>query len=246
MTTIQSNMGINPAFTSNLKKSNNDDHSGVKVGTGVAVAATVPALASKATADKTIKFFVNNARKIVAEQNKTIADEEAKIADNFKTYGKKAATDLNKTHKEIIELAEQIKADQYKHASNLFKQRKIMKNINFKKAYLLALPVYIGAGAIIDYMNNKQRANSEPNAKTKNGNPYVKANMGKKLGFATGVLAEILLYSINKNAQNAVKKSGKSSLIAGMLLAGTGGYLLGALTDKISNKKARKEADRIA
>ena len=77
MTTIQSNMGINPAFTSNLKKSNNDDHTGVKVGTGVAVAATVPALASKTTADKTIKFFVNNARKIVAEQNKTIADEEA-------------------------------------------------------------------------------------------------------------------------------------------------------------------------
>ncbi len=243
MTTINNSMSAMPAFTANLKRNDSqNDHSGLKVGAGVAAVATLPAMGAKAGTDRLTKFIANAARKTIAEQNKTIQEQEAKIAENFKNYGK-MSEEINKTHKEIIELAEQIKDNQYKQASEMFKTRKIAKSTNFKKALILALPVYLGAGAIVDYFNNKQRENSEPNAKTKKGNPYVKADMGKRIGFGTGVAAEILLYALNKNAQETAKKAGKRYFLSGLVMAGIGGYLLGALTDRISNKKAAKAAD---
>lgn len=111
------------------------------------------------------------------------------------------------------------------------------------KPIAIAAPFFIGAGAIVDHMNNRQRAKSEPNAQTKNGNEYVKTNMGKKLGGFLGLACESGIIALNR-----VLKTGEhfNNPLATIVTAVIGGTILGAIADKMSNRKAAKAADKNA
>ena len=117
------------------------------------------------------------------------------------------------------------------------------KAYSWKKTIAKAAPVYIGAGLIVDYMNNRQRAKTEPNAKTKNGNDYVKTNMGKKYGWMLGLAAGPLLSKGSELLKNPI---GKCLFVAGVVASTIGGEILGVITDKLSNRKAAKAADKNA
>ena len=139
--------------------------------------------------------------------------------------------------------SEALISDAYKNASSIFRQRKQFKSINLKSSFLKALPLYLAAGAVVDIANNRQRAKSAPNAVTDNGNPYVETNMGKKLGWALGLVSEGTMLLLNKKAY---KMSTPLSNALAFGLSALGGYVLGAMADKLSNKKAAKAADKNA
>lgn len=73
---------------------------------------------------------------------------------------------------------------------NLPKIKETLQNFKPSKSTALMLPISLGCGLLVDYLNNKQRKNSEPNAVTKEGNEYTKVNMGKKNGFKMGVAVQ--------------------------------------------------------
>lgn len=139
--------------------------------------------------------------------------------------------------------------DAYEATKQIFANRKALKGVNMLRPMLFAIPIYLGCGAIVDWANRKQRANSEPNATTKNGNEYTKVNMGKKLGAALGAAAYVISGIINKGQLKKVLAASpnKAVTIASSVGIGMfGGYILGAIADKLSNKQAAKEADNAA
>lgn len=117
------------------------------------------------------------------------------------------------------------------------------------KTMAVAIPFYVLPGMIVDYFNNKQRENTEPNAKTDKGNDYVKVNMGKKLGavLALAVSAVSAMVFKPKLLFNGGNKTfAVINSVFGLALSALGGYGLGAIADNYSNKLAKKEADRLA
>ena len=139
--------------------------------------------------------------------------------------------------------------DAYEAAKPIFEAKKAMKNINLMKTFLPVIPLYLGCGAIVDWANKHQRANTEQNAETENGNKYTKVNMGKKLGAALGIAAYGISSLINRKAlkQILATSPNKALTIGSAIVTGAlGGFTLGAIADKMSNKQAAKEADKMA
>ncbi|MBR1460830.1 hypothetical protein IJ596_04280 [bacterium] len=129
------------------------------------------------------------------------------------------------------------------------KQKSLIKEMSAVSAKTFAkiAPLALACGLIVDYYNNKQRKNTEPNAVTENGNEYVKVNKGKKVGTLLGVAATIL------NTPRALKKlkgynpvASAAGAIVAMAVTALGGCMLGAISDNMSNKKAAKMADAAA
>ena len=140
-------------------------------------------------------------------------------------------------------------ADAYQISKPIFEAKNALKNINLKKTFLPAIPLYLGCGALVDWANKNQRANSEPNAETEKGNKYTKVNMGKKLGAILGVVAYGISALINNKAMKQVLATSPNKVvaIASSLASGAlGGLILGSIADKMSNKQAAKEADKMA
>jgi len=125
-------------------------------------------------------------------------------------------------------------------------------NAKFSKFLIRAskvIPLYIVPAFIVDYLNNDQKQNTEPNAKTEKGNDYVKVNMGEKWGAVLGCVVGILSGLININeikaiwAKNASKFGPIAGTIIGVCATALGGHWLGIITDKYTNKQAAKVAD---
>jgi len=117
------------------------------------------------------------------------------------------------------------------------------------KQFAKALPIFAGTGFIVDYLNNRQREKISPNAKTDKGNDYTKVNNGKKYGALLGIVAPLINRLFNKNTVQAplgVKIAALPFMIIGMGMSALFGYGLGALTDKLENSQAAKEADKVA
>lgn len=47
-------------------------------------------------------------------------------------------------------------ADAYEATKQIFKNHKATKNIKFLKHIMIAIPMYLGCGAIVDYFNIKR------------------------------------------------------------------------------------------
>jgi len=117
------------------------------------------------------------------------------------------------------------------------------------KSFARTLPLFAGAGFLIDYLNNRQRVKTQPNEKTDKGNDYTKVNSGKKYGALLGIVSPLIMRIFNKNTVQAplgVKIAALPFMVIGMGVSALCGYGLGALTDKIENKQAAKEADKAA
>ena len=140
-------------------------------------------------------------------------------------------------------------ADAYEAAKPIFEAKKAMKNINLFKSLLPVIPLYLGCGAIVDWANNKQRANSEPNAETEKGNKYTKVNMGKKLGAILGAVTCGISSIINNKAIKQILATSPNKAFTigfAFVTSALGGLMLGSIADKMSNKQAAKEADKMA
>lgn len=140
-------------------------------------------------------------------------------------------------------------ADAYEATKQIFASRKALKGINLTKPLLVGLPIYLGCGAIVDWANKKQRASSEPNATTKNGNEYTKVNMGKKLGAVLGAAAYLVSGIVNKGQLQKIIASSPNkalSIVSSLAVGALGGFTLGSIADKLSNKQAAKEADKVS
>ena len=108
------------------------------------------------------------------------------------------------------------------------------------------LPLYLIPAFIVDYLNNNQKQNTEPNAKTENGKDYTKVNMGEKWGAVLGGVAGALSSLINMKELKAIsgaKYSPIASLLVNSVISALGGHWLGKITDKYTNKHSVKEAD---
>lgn len=220
---------------------NQNSYPGLKTGTAVAAVSGASVYGAIKTMDAATGYIARNARKQFASQTQTINE----LKNSFETltkYGSKN-TKLKEDILKLCEESKEFRKKVYNNATEMFNQRKLLKKTNIPKSLMIALPFYIGAGAVVDIANNKQRAKSEPNAETKNGNPYVKVDMGKKLGLGLGLLCESGILALNKSVRKAATPS---QIASGMITAAVGGLLLGAITDKLSNKHAAKIADENA
>ena len=218
--------------------SNQNYYSGVKIGAGLSAIGAVSAFGTPKLVDKMTGLVVKTSRKTIADNNKIIKDTLKSMAEHS------GSQEISAMGKELVEHATLLRDNAYKTAKSMFDSRKVFKNINMKKALAIAVPFYLGAGAIVDYANNRQRAKSKPNAETKNGNEYVKVNMGKRLGGFLGLACEGGIIALNKVFKNSPKPL--PNPLATIALGALGGYMLGALADKMSNKKAAKSADKNA
>ena len=158
---------------------------------------------------------------------------------------------VNRAYKSIISNARKNfpPEDAYEIAKPLFEAHKTIKGTKFFKPMLIAIPMYLGFGAIVDWANKKQRTNSEPNAQTKNGNAYTKVNMGKKLGAVLGIAGYAIAGLANKAQMKKILTTSPNKFVSVAITAisgALGGFILGSITDKISNKKAAKVADQAA
>ena len=220
---------------------NQNSYSGIKTGVAMSAFGGASVYASGKIVDAATAFIAKDARKQFASQTQQINE----LKNSFDILSKMGSKNT-KLKEDILKLTEESKEFRkgiYDNASNMFQQRKLLKQINLKKSLAIAIPFYIGAGAIVDIANKRQRAKSEPNAETKNGNPYVKVNMGKKLGLGLGLISEAGMLALNKSARNMSTPAQK---VSGMITAVIGGYILGAVADKFSNKHAAKVADKNA
>ena len=117
------------------------------------------------------------------------------------------------------------------------------------KTLARTIPLFAGVGLLVDYLNNKQRKSTQPNAKTDKGNDYVKVNNGKKYGALLGVVAPLVMKIFNNNKVQAslgVKIAALPFMLIGAGVSALCGYGLGALTDKLDNSQAIKDADNVA
>lgn len=132
---------------------------------------------------------------------------------------------------------------------------------HLSKSILLYIPFFIaatlGCGAIVDKFINKKNAafaerlekegkdkvlKSDDNADmTFKKNVYYKSDTGKKLGTALGAVVSpalsLIMYGLSKTKVSAV------SIARALFQGALGGLILGAITDNIANKNARKHAD---
>lgn len=224
------------------------DNSGLKVGLGMAAVGTTCAYSLKPTINKLAKKMVNYTRSETAQQNENIKLAEEAIK-NVQYENIMVRNHTAKVNNEIIQTANKIKNTLYEQTRNIFNLRRSLKNINLLKPVLVAASLCLGCGVIVDRANKKQRANSDPNAITENGNQYTKVNMGKKLGAILGATVYSISALINKGAMKKILASSPNKVISVAIAMGInilGGLTLGAIADKISNKKAAKEADEIA
>ena len=123
-------------------------------------------------------------------------------------------------------------------------------NASTLKSFAKTAPMAIGAGVLVDYLNNRQRANTEPNAVTEKGNKYTKVNNGTKFGALLGGLCGVINGVLNCNLFKDAAKFSKTGAAIGSFIGicsmAAGGYLLGSITDMLANKKAAKIADEKA
>ena len=217
------------------------DNSGLKVGLGVSALGGASMYAASKIVNKATKSAVNRCRSDIALGRQGIkAGLEAISLTNNSGIADMAKNVVIFSKKQLIN-------NSYKRAQEMFKSRKEFKSINNLRTFGLAIPFYLACGAIVDFANRKQRANNSPNATTKNGNEYTKVNMGKKLGAFLGIATEVACAALNKKDLAKVQKltPNKTITAASTLFIGAiGGFILGAISDKISNKKAAKEADK--
>lgn len=158
---------------------------------------------------------------------------------------------VNKVYKTVINNMRKTMEPKaaYEATRPIFEAHKALKSIKFLKPMMIAIPMYLGCGAIVDWANKKQRQNKTPNAETENGNKYTKVNMGKKLGAVLGVVAYAISGLANKAQMKKIMESSPNKFVSMAITAGVGaigGYLLGSIADKLSNKQAAKEADKAA
>ena len=141
---------------------------------------------------------------------------------------------------------------------------------SFSKSIWIGLPINIaialGCGALVDKLNNGNRAKfadelatkgekatleeNDKAKKTKAGNVYCKSDEGKKWGALLGVAGVvvpslfILAFARAKGAK--VTKVDGEILIDKLVNYSLGGLALGAISDNYSNKTAAKNADKLA
>lgn len=141
---------------------------------------------------------------------------------------------------------------------------------SFSKSIWIGLPINItialGCGALVDKLNNGNRAKfadelatkgekatleeNDKAKKTKAGNVYCKSDEGKKWGSLLGVAGVvvpslfILAFARAKGAK--VTKVDGEILIDKLVNYSLGGLALGAIADNYSNKTAAKNADKLA
>ena len=141
---------------------------------------------------------------------------------------------------------------------------------SFSKSIWIGLPINIaialGCGALVDKLNNGNRAKfadelatkgekatleeNDKAKKTKAGNVYCKSDEGKKWGALLGVAGVvvpslfILAFARAKGAK--VTKVDGEILIDKLVNYSLGGLALGAIADNYSNKTAAKNADKLA
>lgn len=126
-----------------------------------------------------------------------------------------------------------------------------------KAAIPLAITTFIASaacGAIVDAVRNKKAAETadkiattDPNQLlmqvedvevSRYGTPYYKSSVGKKLGTLLGVG-----YGLATYLAGAKLKEGKALAIASSMLCGAlDGFVMGYITDKITNKAAEKNS----
>ncbi len=141
---------------------------------------------------------------------------------------------------------------------------------SFSKAILLGLPINIaialGCGALVDKLNNGNRAKfadelatkgekatleeNDKARKTKAGNVYCKSDEGKKwgslLGVAGVVVPSLFILAFARAKGSKVTKVDCEILIDKLVNYALGGLALGAIADNYSNKTAAKNADILA
>ena len=219
-----------------ISNSNQNTHSGLKTGLGLTAFAVGGRLCMDQIVNKSTVSTVKKARGVMGYQ--------LGVINGYKKLYKERRGQRPKIPeiRKEIKNAEKIRECAYQTARQKLGNRKLYKSINKYKSLGIAIPFYISCGAVVDYMNNRQKTNSEPSQETKKGNIYTKVNMGKKLGLPMGVLATVGMYGIN----NLVKNSKKAILTKHVLIGNAiAGFVLGALTDRMTNKKSRKLADKI-
>lgn len=148
-----------------------------------------------------------------------------------------------KSHPEIYKNAEKIIEKSYQNMSQMFKYTKAVKKAGIWKTFAKVAPVIIGLGILTDIGNNFVRKHKEPDAYTEKGNAYTKVDIGKKTGFVNGVIAEILMMKFLGNTYKAMGAT-PAQKVATAIIGGVGGYILGAITDKMANKKAAEAVDK--
>lgn len=163
----------------------------------------------------------------------------------------------------LVKVSDKLVNDIAQNDSNLTKVIGADSNAmkHFAKGNLLYIPFFIaatlGCGAIVDRFINKKNAafaerlekegkdkvlKSDDNADmTFKKNVYYKSDTGKKIGTALGAVVmpalTLIMNGLSKTKVSAVSIA--SALFQGAL----GGLILGAITDNIANKNARKHAD---
>ena len=153
---------------------------------------------------------------------------------------------INKSLEAPSEIAKVLEGTKFSKMDKFMDMFKRVCNANLGKRLGIIAAMTLGCGLIVDYFNNKKREKAQPNAETENGNAYVKVNNGKKVGTLLGItiptVASLAQIFILKELPSTSKAGTAGKLIA---RAATG-FILGAITDKISNNKARKAADEKA
>ena len=240
MTSIQS-----VAFTSRQNAKPENQYTGLKTAAVYTPIAGAAAYGVKKSVDPMTKIIVKAARKLIAENNQIIKSSTGCAGSNMNDHPVFKAFSGGKSATEIIAEYKARNEKLYKSASEMFKLRKSAKSVSWLKSFGMAVPFILGMGLLTDIGNNFVRKHKEPNAVTDKGNAYTKVDIGKKTGFVNGVFAEAALMMLQKDA---LKKLGSTPAqkIVTLLVGGVGGYILGAIADKMSNDKAAKEADKKA
>ena len=219
------------------------DNSGLKVGLGATALGAASVYATPKMTDMMTKVYIKGVRNSIKDADVVIKAGKDALRNSA---GNLLVDDMAKA---VYEKGLALKKSLYNSASDIFNLRRLIKNTNLLKQLMIATPLYIGCGAIVDWANRKQRAKSAPNATTKNGNEYTKVNMGKKLGAVLGIAAGAVSALADKNfVKKALLSSPNKaiSIATSLILMTVGGFTMGAIADKISNKKAAKAADKAA
>ena len=112
----------------------------------------------------------------------------------------------------------------------------------------------IGCGILVDYLRNKKAAEAADNLAndpekamyqtegleySEMGLPYYKSKIGTKIGAGLGALCGLAHTAMltTKNSPNKVM-----SFISNAVIFAVGGFVMGAITDKVTNNKAKTAA----
>ena len=132
------------------------------------------------------------------------------------------------------------------------------QNVRTKKYLIpfmaIAAGCSIGCGMLVDYLRNKKAAEAADNLAndpekamyqtegleySDMGLPYYKSKVGTKIGAGLGALCGLAHTAMltTKNSPNKVM-----SFISNAVIFAVGGFVMGAITDKVTNNKAKTAA----